>query len=443
MLLWLPLACTRLPVDDSPRGEGVNAWAFEVDSDSELVHVRCEGAGEVHEISGPPLQELPLYGLLPETSYDCTVWDDRGETLVSIETLPVPLRIPTWDVTVAGDADGDYTLLNQATDDREDRQAKLLLLDPEGRLRWFVDVPYEPADLDAQYLGEGLFLYGGSSAIPTVVDLDGEVHLQAAASSTTLGWHHHVEKGATGDIWALVHADNAAGGEQWGGFAIDRLDETMSEVKWTWSSQRAVDEGWLPLPDAGAPDPYHANALVLDGDAVWVNARNLSRMLKLDADGELVWILGPNQDFTLLDEDGAPAEFERWFFAPHAPEWDGEHLLMYDNGLHRPGGNSSRALSLRVDEAARTAQIEWEFTEEGWFESVWGDVDRLEDGDVLILRGHCERCGTDGLTEVIEVDPDTNEVVWRITFEDPHITSYRAQRIDGCALFHNQQYCPR
>jgi hypothetical protein len=439
---WLPLACTRLPVLDGPRGEGVNAWAFQVDSASDTVSIRCEGAGEVHELSASPELEIPLYGLLADTAYDCTVSDDEEQAELSFQTRPIPSRIPTWDVTVPGDADGDYTLLNQATDIATDRQAKLLLLDPEGRLRWFVDIPYQPPEIDAQYLGDGEWLYGGNSAPPTRIDLDGDIRREASVASSLLGWHHHVEQVPSGEVWALVHERNHDRAQSWDGFGIDRLDETMSELQWTWSSQRGVDEGWLAIPEA-ADDPYHANALVLEEDAVWVNLRHQSRLVKLDLTGALQWSMGINQDFTLLEADGSPADFSRWFFGQHAPEWDGERLLMYDNGMKRPGGSYSRALQLRVDEAARTLQIDWEFTEPGWFESAWGDVDRLEDGDILILRGHCERCGSRGRTEVIEVEPDTGEVVWRITFDDPHVTSYRAQRIDGCALFDNLEYCPR
>ena len=43
---------------------------------------------------------------------------------------------------------------------------------------------------------------------------------------------------------------------------------------------------------------------------------------------------------------------------------------------------------------------------------------------------------------VIEVDPNTDEVVWRMDFDDPAGSLFRAQRYPGCALFQSVKHCP-
>ena len=88
-------------------------------------------------------------------------------------------------------------------------------------------------------------------------------------------------------------------------------------------------------------------------------------------------------------------------------------------------------------------RMSWEFTEEGWFETIWGDVDRLPDGHVLITRAHCGTCqpASAARTQLVEVDPATNEVVWRLVMEAQDDAGYRAERVDGCAIFANARYC--
>ena len=128
---------------------------------------------------------------------------------------------------------------------------------------------------------------------------------------------------------------------------------------------------------------------------------------------------------------------------PHAPEVHGDRIFYYDNGVGRPGGSFSRVVELQIDEAARTATVVWEYTEPGWYETIWGDVDLLPDGNVLYTRAHCGTClpNQSSTTQIVEVDPRTNTPVWRLVMSDIHDAGYRAERIDGCALFANRRYC--
>jgi hypothetical protein len=60
---------------------------------------------------------------------------------------------------------------------------------------------------------------------------------------------------------------------------------------------------------------------------------------------------------------------------------------------------------------------------------------------VLVATGHTTGQGT-GPGWILEVDPATDEVVWRLDFTSWTDGLYRAERIDGCAVFGNVRTCP-
>lgn len=437
---------------DAPVNLSVHGWTFRVEVDPPATaEVRCTLDGdpsEVHTVRAAEsgaAHDLVIYGLLASATYDCALEVEGTSETRTITTGPIAADFPSW--TTTGETEG-YTLLNHGTDLQWSRQSKLLIVDPEGRLRWSYLVPYDAADLDAQYLGGGQILYGGGyAAPPTVIDLAGTMLLQAPPASSGFPYNHHAERIDTGEVVSLARAVNDDGvSEWWFGFVIDILDPTLATRTWTWDSQRGYDEGWLPAATPIERDAYHPNAVQVDGDDVYVNLREISQLVKLDrVTGAHLWTLGPSGDFTLLDETGAPAPLSDWFWMPHAPEKHGDRILFYDNGVQRPGGPYTRVMELAIDETALTAQVVWSYTEPGWFEPIWGDVDRLPSGRVLFVRAHSaitipalsyER------TEIVEVDPATDTVGWRMSFHDLHDAGYRAERIDGCSLFANAKYCP-
>jgi hypothetical protein len=437
-----PPAWSDRPVDGT-----VLARAFEPTGDLPGT-VECRSADDPTEVhTGSAEGEVILYGLLADTAYDCTLRAGGATEDRSFRTLPLPDWLPTWTMPVTGDAGGAYTLFNHCTDRRGDRQSKLLVVDPEGRLRWYTAVPYDAADLDASWLGEGQILYGGGySAPPTVVDLSGRTLRDAPLpAGRTDDYHHDTEQLPGGEVLAVAEAPNTDGAVEWTGAVIEQFDPLLERSTWSWNTQRGVDEGWLPVP-AASGDPYHTNSIQAVGDQLYVNFRYLSLLARIDrATGDLVWRLGPDGDFALVDETGAPDDPVNWFNGPHAPEHDGARILFYDNGSTRGVvPRQSRALELTIDEVAMTARVTWEFTEEGWYEGIWGDIDRLPDGNVLIARPHCGTCqpASEERTQLVEVDPTTDEVVWRLLMDSPDDAGYRAERIDGCELFANARYCP-
>ena len=86
--------------------------------------------------------------------------------------------------------------------------------------------------------------------------------------------------------------------------------------------------------------------------------------------------------------------------------------------------------------APSTAQRLWLWTESGWYEPYFGDVDPLPGDRALIMKATMF-----GPSEIVEVDRATGSVASRLTFADGGF-AYRADRYDGCALFDSVRHCP-
>ncbi|MCB9685974.1 MAG: aryl-sulfate sulfotransferase [Alphaproteobacteria bacterium] len=378
-----------------------------------------------------------LYGLLADTTYDCEIEAGGELATLSFVTDPLPDDLPVFEVSGPGSPSGAWVLMN-ASPRRDGAGQDLLVVDVEGRIRWYLPVVGGSPDVDATWTGDAFVYGGGFGVAPTRLGLDGAVLAQAAEGH----WNHHAEPLPGGGLLALRESEANAGGEPWTGFAIVRLSPDLQDETLTWESQRGVDDGWLP-PSTGQVDPYHANALEpLDDGGALVSLYQRGWIVRLKSDGSRMWTLGRGGDFELLEADGTPADPSRWFHQTHDPELAGDRLLVYDNGKEAVGVGRSRALELALDEAARTARIVWEWTEPDWFEPIWGDADRLPDGHVSITVAHCSSCQSGaGPTRVLEVDPATDEIVWQLAATSDAIGGYRSQRVDPCDLFPDRISC--
>ncbi len=408
---------------------------------------------EVHTVDSEQAlcHDLTLHGLLADSDHTCTLTSLDVSEEVAFRTEPLPAWVPEV-VAELDDPDrrtGVWTLVNHLYKTAEPRYSQLLVLDPEARVRWSHLVEGDWAgDLDSQYLGDGRFAYGGAAGLPlTLVQLNDAIEWIGPEPSTGGKPHHHVELLDDGDVLMLSQASNSDDRGTFTGFAIERVDLYAGTVRWTVDSQGLVDAGELGRPDDDK-DPWHANSLVLvdDGAGVLVSLYEIGLVLHLDtATGELLGSLGAGGSYGLRSPAGNVLPDDAWFDASHGLEWHDGRLLLYDNGRAPPAGLGSRILELQLNRELGVAVSTWSWTESGWEEPIWGDVDELEGGNLLITRGHCSDCSTanpDSVSDIIELDRETEEIVWRISFEDSDSGIYRAERIEGCALFVNARYCP-
>lgn len=413
---------------------------------------------EVHIWRGTvaPSAEVHLSGLLADTLYLCELsLNDQVVAAAEARTPPQLWPQPVWAVTSSSDdPHRGYTLFNTWTVGNPTDQ-KLWVVDPQGRPRFVLPIS-EPDNGGVEFTVlplTGKFLAGGGYGYPpTLLHPWGEVQAQAPDPTSGFKWHHDVIEVADGVVASLSQSiDTTPDGELYQGFEIEERDLWNHEVYWVWTSQSAVDAGTLE-PGLGGPDRYHANALSYvpddpDGPAYWVSLAYKNRIIRISRDTrEITWQLGHRGDFDLVDTDGNPLDDAEWFFHGHDPEIRLPKLLVHDNGVGRPGvPDSSRVVEYELDLANKTATRLWSWTEPGWYENVLGDADRLENGHVLVAQGHCYFCPTgdpDRRSSVLEMIPETGEVVWRLQFEALTAGVYRAERVDGCDLFANQRYCP-
>ncbi len=410
-------------------------------------------------LSGSPT--VGVYGLLADTEYRCDVVlrDGAGAQVsgsVTARTAGLPDDFPVIEVDwPAGDrarSDGGWTLFNHWIQDGDPKMQKLVLVDSDGRVRWYFVLDLEVSvGIEANLAAPGVIALGGGMGFPpTLVSVDGAILYRSPDPSSGGLFHHHTELLPSGDMLSLATADNEANGVVWEGFIIETRQAWTGALTWVWNSQAGVDAGVLPTTSQPDEDLFHANAIQavddVDGPGWYVSLRALDTIARVDAaSGTIDWTLGPGGDFVLLDADGAPLPDDQWFYGQHDPEYALPSVLVHDNGYGRPGDDYSRAMELHVDVARREARLVWAWTEEGWSEPVWGDLDRLANGDVLLTQGHCWDCGTGDparRSTVLELDPRDDAVIWRLVMPEERAGVYRAERIGGCALFGSVAECP-
>lgn len=425
---------------------------------TERTEVHAEGRcvadddGETRRLArqGPDtLIDLPVVGLRDDTTWSCTVTVDDGKRTrdhaVALEPTGVPEVL--GDYTVEGSTDG-YTLLTTWNHEVQHPNVRTVLVDGAGRLRWyrFAERPVI-SGLDSTLFPTGHVLTGGGpDQPPTWYNPLGDQVQQLGEPPIPGAYHHHVEP-VDGGVLTLVNTPNTRlDGSDFTGFAIVWFDPT-GQPGWTWSSQEAVDAGTLvPGPD---DDAFHANSVsfVTDalGEAAWVSLYAPSQVVRIDRQtGALTHTLGPGGDLALVDPTGAALDPADWFDGQHDPELDGSRMLLLDNGR---GPARSRAVELDLDLTANTATLLRAWSEPGWFEPIFGDADRLDDGGWLVARGRCwANCVAEGLpadrvSDVVEVGPD-DAVRWRLAAPHPDRGIYRAERVDVCLLWDDPAICP-
>lgn len=222
--------------------------------------------------------------------------------------------------------------------------------------------------------------------------------------------------------------------------AIQILDRESREVLWDWKlydhmtgagngrdpwNQGLFDMTRLhrvcpycwenEIVDTNLRDWTHTNTVYFDEaeSSILINLRNLNRMMKISyPSGEVLWTLGDGGDFG-----------EGLFSHAHDPMvLDNGNILLFDNGLHRPGSPDeySRAIELNVDAAAGSAEIVWEYRETpDFFSSAFGDADRLPNGNTLIADSVNGR--------IVEVTPG-HEIAWEMRLPDSYMI-YKAERV--------------
>ena len=414
----------------------------------------------IAESMEPALEhELKLLGLAAGESYDCEVHGGAETWDLQLEVDPV-FGAPAFEVTrdESVDFQGAWTLLNDGGGCFSGMN-RVIVVDPEGRHRWVYEAGNDMiADLDTSVTSDGYMHVGGgwgvldasqpNRGIFRTLDWDGTILVDRTEPDFGEGFNHHSEPMEDGSYLNVTTSRLNDGVHEWYGVGIERWHPEEGVV-WTWDTDAMLDAGQLSWV-AGDDSPYHANSVTWmddeEGPALYVSLFVDQEIWRIDRDtGLRTWRFGPGGDFTYLDTDGTLLPSSRWVYAQHDPEYSEDgRVLVYDNGYDRPGTDYSRVAEFQLDKVDMTATLLWEWTEDDWNNPIVGDADWLDNGNVLVTKGFfkCWSPTSPDTSAIVELDPDTLDVGWRLKWVSRDKATFRAQRYEGCDIFsNNTRFC--
>ena len=365
---------------------------------------------------------IPVIGLYPDTDNAVTLTLENlaGDSLsrqLTVSTPPLPDYFPdiSIDEHTALAADG-LIFADFAWGQGTRFFSKPMAFDSAGNVRWWLDMadigrlaaPFKFTDRDTLIIGayETVREYALTGRLIREVSFPGYVQ------------HHEVLEKPNGNLLIAVNKTSE-----------DTVEDHIIEVTWSgdivneWDLRPLLDRYRSNLQNNGV-DWFHMNSIFFDeaDGSLIVSGRNQG-VIKLAADGELVWILAPHDGWgkageaangpdtasfllTAVDADGSPypadvqsghvlaADFD-FPWGQHAAmiQEDG-HLILFDNGFNRrfnlPHNDYSRAVEYRIDESTLTVEQIWQYgLERGidLYSPIVSDVDILPNGNRLMTSG--------------------------------------------------------
>ena len=383
---------------------------------------------------------IPLVRLRPETTYDYTIFVAEGSAAEGsvmngaavdgadatpeaggrFTTGPLPRRLAAMAMQVRGRSSQPLILSDYR---RGDGRGYFLFWDEVGAVVWYYATGKFHLSPITQ-LPDGNFLYLDRERITEITPL-GEIVTRIEQGGAAGIPHHEVTLLAAGRVIYpsrefVVIDDSANGGPAEVTFGIDTLrvwDRTSGRFEQVWDPREAWD---IRDPAQRVPDPngdvtnwIHLNSVSIGprGNLI-ISSRARSQVVSLSADLQAIeWQLhGPDSDYEF------PNPNDRFYRQHTAAQLDNGNVLLFDNGSGRPdaeGGAYSRALELRLDEAAGTAVKVWEYRPTpDIYSASQSSAYRLSNGNTLInfgVRTATRALDTLPLT-VVEVDAAGNEV---------------------------------
>ncbi|HET9101029.1 MAG TPA: aryl-sulfate sulfotransferase, partial [Acidobacteriaceae bacterium] len=230
------------------------------------------------------------------------------------------------------------------------------------------------------------------------------------------------------------------------GDVVVDLDPSWNPV-WVWSEFDHLDVNRHPMY---FPDWTHSNAIIYssdDGNFI-VSIRHQSWLVKVNyangsGDGSVLWRLGYQGDFTLMNNGQVDTNPADWFYAQHGPSFVGKgnsgifNLALMDNGDNRvfspgvtcgtgsaPPCSYSTVPIFQINESKMTASFTFHQIIPASLYNAWGgNAEVLQNGNV-----HYDLCGTSTLNSaVFEVTQNSQaSTVWELqSTATPLYRSYR------------------
>jgi arylsulfate sulfotransferase len=406
-------------------------------------------------------------GMIANTTYhmQATLKFSNGLSYTDIDhTLTAPAMTPQSGVE----------LLDFASIGIKTSKAGLAVTDLSGNVLWSYD-PGLPAGIGAgpiKLMPNGHFLINfsngaadGEGSVLQEVDLSGHVIWQMTAAQlnqalgaatcagcniTVVGTHHDFALLPNGHLVVIAAQKQTVSGVTVTGDVLIDLDENHKPA-WIWNEFDHLDINRRPYM---YPDWTHTNAILYssdDGNLI-ISIRHQNWLVKIDYNngtgaGDIIWHLGFEGDFTLLNADGTTdTDPTDWFFAQHGPSFSTPNttgkfsLVLFDNGDDRgvaiePGGTCglagfpkcfSTVPIINLDETAKTATLIFNPTTPD-YSFFGGNAEVLKNGNV-----EYDECGATpipannaAIFEVTQTSPP--QTVWQMHIAGQY--AYRGMRI--------------
>ena len=422
-------------------------------------------AGRYRTAPSEPATEhlIPIVRLRPQTTYDYHVFTagdraagdraagDRaaGDRAAGRDTAaargrftsgPLPAPLAAAPARVTGRSSQPLIL----SDYYHQKVASFVINDETGVVVWYSSESEKPepfaTPIDRLPGGNWIFLDSGRLTELTPL---GEVVNRFERNGRWGQPHHDVTVLDDGRVIYPSKAtfsfdDRANGGAVNTRFRVDHLrvwDPQSGRVEQVWDATAAWD---IQDPNQRAPNhPRRREDGLIDwvslnsvsigprGNAV-LSFRKRNQVVSLSPDFSTIeWQLhGPDSDYRF------PNPADRFYGQHTAAQLADGNILVFDNGWHRPeaeGGEYSRALELRLDDAAGTAVKVWEYRPEpDVYSHARGSAYRLRNGNTLV--NFTGGPFSDGPLLIVEVDAAGAEVfrLEHLPRREPALTGYRA-----------------
>ncbi|MFW9861751.1 MAG: aryl-sulfate sulfotransferase [Candidatus Thorarchaeota archaeon] len=328
-----------------------------------------------------------------------------------------------------------FVLRERDIENRQNNQT-LIICDMDGNVHYERILTnssvYELADLSMDFVSPTTLLVGYPFNVALV-----NLYTGTTRYLNCYG-HHEYEYNPNNDTvftfkYNQIVIDNAT-------YLFDLIHEYDLNGNLVWS----LDVSEFIRPDMGCPygdlfggyqDITHSNTLFYDADEdmIYYNPRNVNTFYKIDhKTGEVIWGLGEYGNFTMYDSLGV--EVDHLFFHPHSLERvDDNTFILFDNDHHNQnfeGSHKSRMIEITIDEVTMEAHLTWVWrgTDIHW-SFLWGDADRLPNGNRLGVFGAASRPGYEHGAHLIEVTEE-GDIAWQFTFRTNELYRYGVYRIE-------------
>jgi len=314
----------------------------------------------------------------------------------------------------------------------------MVIVDADGIPVWYF-VNGKTADqfgaTSTTWLPNGRIVIGTASAEPArEVDLEANILWEGPTGGSPSSTHHAGKLG--NGNYVIVRESNASA-------RVEELSPANAVV-WTWDLYKDS-----PIrPKTTASDWCHVNAVTVDEAKgfLYFNCRYQGLFKVNRSTKALIWQLGAAIDDSNAGDIAYLPDNSVRFNDSHDPEiHDDGTILFYDNQgwTGHTGGQMNGSYHTQVVEymlasdTTKQATLTWRFPgtfsgvdnwyKQTWYTQIWGDADRLANGNVLITAGN----KASPATRIFEVTR-AGEVVWAIEWPVNN-GSYRADRLPALA----------